>query len=83
MVWDARRRAIISARVSISPGKEPDVIRTLPLVACLLAVVLAWSSAALAAEQPEAPPPFDWSDIVDDMDQGDHVVCEELCAAPG
>ena len=58
------------------------MIRTLPLVACLFAAALAWSSAALAAEQPEAPPPFDWSDIIDDMGEGDHVVGEELCAAP-
>ena len=58
------------------------MIRTLPLVAGLFAAALAWSSAALAAEEPEAPPPFDWSDFVDDMEEGDHVVGEELCATP-
>jgi hypothetical protein len=69
--------------MSISPGKEPDMIRTLPLVAGLFAAALVWSSAALAAEEAEAPPPpFDWSDVVDDMEEGDHVVGEELCAAP-
>lgn len=40
------------------------------------------TGASLAAE-PEAPPPIDWRDFIDtDMD-GDHVVGEELCAAPG
>ncbi len=33
--------------------------------------------------EPEAPPPIDWRDFVDDMKEGDHVVGEELCAAPG
>ncbi len=58
------------------------MIRTLPPVACFLAAALAWSSASLAAEEPQAPPPFDWSDFVDDMEEGDHVVGEELCATP-
>ncbi len=59
------------------------MIRTLPPVACFLAAALAWSSASLAVEEPKQPlPPFDWSDFVDDMEEGDHVVGEELCATP-
>jgi len=73
----AKRRAIIAAR------KEPDMIRTQALVACLSTVIFVGSGAALAAAEPEAPPPIDWRDFVDDMDQGDHVVGEELCAVPG
>jgi hypothetical protein len=41
------------------------------------------TGAALAAPGPEAPPPIDWRDFVDDRDEGDHVVGEELCAVPG
>jgi hypothetical protein len=59
------------------------MIRTQALVACLSAVIFAWSGAALAAAEPESPPPIDWRDFVDDRDEGDHVVGEELCALPG
>lgn len=40
------------------------------------------TGASLAAE-PEAPPPIDWRDFIDTDMNGDHVVGEELCAAPG
>jgi len=73
----AKRRAIIAAR------KEPDMIRTQALVACLSTVIFVGSGAALAAAEPEAPPPIDWRDFVDTDMTGDHVVGEELCAAPG
>ncbi len=59
------------------------MIRTKALVACFAVAVLIGSGAVLAAAEPEAPPPIDWRDFVDDMDQGDHVVGEELCAVPG
>ncbi len=58
------------------------MIRTKLFVVCLVAVVFVGSGAALAASEPEAPPPFDWRDFVDDRDEGDHVVGEELCAVP-
>ncbi len=66
--------------------KEPDMIRTTALATCFFALALAGSSASLAGSEPpepEAPPPIDWRDFVDDMKEGDHVVGEELCAAPG
>ena len=59
------------------------MIRTRVLVACLSLAVFVGSGASLAAAEPEAPPPIDWRDFVDDMDEGDHVVGEELCAGPG
>ncbi len=67
-------------------GKEPDMIRAMALAACFFALALAGSSVSLAGSEPpepEAPPPIDWRDYVDGMDEGDHVVGEELCAAPG
>ncbi len=67
-------------------GKEPDMIRVTVLAACFFALTLAGSSVSLAGSEPpepEAPPPIDWRDYVDGMDEGDHVVGEELCAAPG
>ncbi len=67
----------------ISFGKEPDMSRTQAFAACLAAAVFMGAGAALAAPEPEAPPPIDWRDFVDDMDQGNHVVGEELCAVPG
>ena len=63
--------------------KEPDLIRTTALATCFFALALAESSVSLAGSEPEAPPPIDWRDYVDGMDEGDHVVGEELCAAPG
>ncbi|MHA1151260.1 MAG: hypothetical protein ACTSQ7_01105 [Alphaproteobacteria bacterium] len=61
--------------------------RTKALVACLAAAVFLGSGTGLAAAESEAPPPppapIDWRDFVDDMEEGDHVVGEELCAAPG
>jgi hypothetical protein len=79
---------MISARLSLSPGKEPDMIRTKALVAGLAAVVFLESGASLAAEPEapppvEAPPPIDWRDFIDTDMKGDHVVGEELCALPG
>ncbi len=59
------------------------MIRTQALVACLSAVIFVGSGAALAAAEPETPPPIDWRDFIDDKDEGDHVVGEELCALPG
>ncbi len=59
------------------------MIRTRMLVACLVGAVFVGSGIPLAAAEPEAPPPIDWRDFVDDMEEGDHVVGEELCAAPG
>ncbi len=59
------------------------MIRPAALAACIFALALAWSSASLAGSEPEAPPPIDWRDLVDGMKEGDHVVGEELCAAPG
>jgi hypothetical protein len=67
----------------VKPGKEPDMIRATVLAACFFALALAESSVSLAGSEPEAPPPIDWRDYVDGMDEGDHVVGEELCAAPG
>ena len=69
------------------------MIRTKALVACLAAAIFVGPGfvgpgfvgfgAGLAAAAPEAPAPIDWRDFIDtDMD-GDHVVGEELCAAPG
>ncbi len=68
------------------------MIRTRALVACLAAALFVGpgfvgpgfvgSGASLAAE-PEAPPPIDWRDFIDTDMNGDHVVGEELCAAPG
>ena len=63
------------------------MIRTKTLVACLAAAIcvgagFVGSGASLAAE-PEAPPPIDWRDFIDTDMNGDHVVGEELCAAPG
>ncbi len=63
--------------------KEPDMIRTTAFLTCLSAAVLLGPGASLAGSEPEAPPPIDWRDLVDDMKEGDHVVGEELCAAPG
>ena len=57
--------------------------QTKALAACIVAVIFLGSGAALAAAEPEAPPPIDWRDFVDDRDEGDHVVGEELCALPG
>ncbi len=64
------------------------MIRTKALVACLAAAVFVGSGfagpgAPLAAAEPEAPPPIDWRDFIDSDMNGDHVVGEELCAAPG
>jgi hypothetical protein len=62
------------------------MIRPMTPAACFFALALAWSSASLAGSEPsepEAPPPIDWRDFVDDKGDGDHVVGEELCAAPG
>ena len=58
------------------------MIRTTALATCFFALALAGSSASLAGSEPEAPPPIDWRDYVDDMNEGDHVVGEELCVAP-
>ncbi len=60
------------------------MIRTKALVACVVTAAFLGSGTTLAAAEPEAPPPapIDWRDFVDDMDEGDHVVGEELCAAP-
>jgi hypothetical protein len=70
------RRAIVS-----------DMIRPKLRAACLSVVVLVGSGASLAAGEPEAPspplPPIDWRDFIDTDMNGDHVVGEELCAAPG
>ncbi len=63
------------------------MIRTKALAAGLTAALFVGAGfvgtgASLAAEA-EAPHPIDWRDFIDtDMD-GDHVVGEELCAAPG
>ena len=62
------------------------MIRNAAIAASLIGMVLAGTGASLAgpeAPEPEAPPPIDWRDFVDDMGDGDHVVGEELCAAPG
>ena len=63
------------------------MIRTKLRVACLAAAVFLGSGAGLAAAEPEAPPPppppIDWRDFIDTDMTGDHVVGEELCAAPG
>ncbi len=59
------------------------MIRTKLLVACLVAVVFVGAGDSRAAGESEAPPPIDWRDFVDDMEEGDHVVGEELCATPG
>ena len=59
------------------------MIRTKALVACLAAAAIVGSGAGLAAAEPEAPPPIDWRDFIDTNMNGDHVVGEELCAAPG
>ncbi len=62
------------------------MIRATALAACFFALAFAGSSVSLAGSEPpepEAPPPIDWRDYVDGMDEGDHVVGEELCAAPG
>lgn len=63
------------------------MIRTKALAACLVAAVFVGSGAGLAAAEPEAPqpppPPIDWRDFIDTDMTGDHVVGEELCAAPG
>ncbi len=62
------------------------MIRSAAIAASLIGMVLAGTGASLAgpeAPEPGAPPPIDWRDFVDDMGDGDHVVGEELCAAPG
>ena len=59
------------------------MIRTRALVAGLAAAVFVGSGASLATAEPEAPPPIDWRDFIDTDMNGDHVVGEELCAAPG
>ncbi len=59
------------------------MIRTKALVAWLCATMLMATGASVATAGPEAPPPIDWRDFVDDTEEGDHVVGEELCAAPG
>lgn len=63
------------------------MIRTKALAAGLAAALFVGAGfvgtgASLAAE-PEAPPPIDWRDFIDTDMNGDHVVGEELCAAPG
>ncbi len=58
------------------------MIRTTAFLAFLFAAFLAVSPAVFAGAQPEAPPPIDWRDFVDDMSEGDHVVGEEMCARP-
>ncbi len=50
--------------------------------AVFVGTVFVGTGASLAAE-PEAPPPIDWRDFIDTDMNGDHVVGEELCAAPG
>jgi len=62
------------------------MIRPTMLATGFFALALAGSSASFAGSEPlrpEAPPPIDWRDYVDDANGGDHVVGEELCAAPG
>lgn len=62
------------------------MIRPMTFATGFFALALAGSSASLAGSErprPEAPPPIDWRDYVDDVNEGDHVVGEELCAAPG
>ncbi len=66
-----------------APMIRAPMIRASIPIACLLVAVFALSPAAVAGPDPESPPPIDWRDFVDDMDQGDHVVGEELCAVPG
>ena len=64
------------------------MIRTKTLVAYLAAAILMGPGADFAAAEPQVSPlplppaPIDWRDFVDDMEEGDHVVGEELCAAP-
>ena len=79
MPRNGRRGAIISFR------KESDMIRITVLAACLVAILAAPGASLAGSEspEPEAPPPIDWRDFVDDMGEGDHVVGEELCAVPG
>ncbi len=65
------------------------MIRTKLRLACLAATVILGFGASLAAAEPEAPPsveappPIDWRDFINTDMNGDHVVGEELCAAPG
>ncbi len=64
------------------------MIRTRALVAGLAAALFVGagfvgSGVSLAAAEPEAPAPIDWRDFIDTDMNGDHVVGEELCAAPG
>ncbi len=64
------------------------MIRTKALVAGLAAALFVGagfvgSGAGRAAAEPEAPPPIDWRDVIDTDMNGDHVVGEELWAAPG
>ena len=59
------------------------MIRTAMIAACLSVALLMAHGANLAAAEPETPAPIDWRDFVDDTGEGDHVVGEELCAAPG
>lgn len=51
----------------------------------LMTAVIALTAFSPATATAADPPPFiDWRDFDEDMeDQGDHVVGEELCAAPG
>ncbi len=58
------------------------MIRSTALAACLAVVFSMGSGAAFAEPEPAPPPPIDWRDFVDDMEEGDHVVGEELCAVP-
>jgi hypothetical protein len=66
----------------VSPGQEPIMIRTSPLIACLFAASLAWAPIAVAGPGTESPAPIDWRDFVDHEGEGDHVVGEEMCARP-
>jgi hypothetical protein len=63
------------------------MIRTKLRVTCLVVAVFVGSGATLAVAEPEAPlpplAPVDWRDFIDTDINGDHVVGEELCAAPG
>ena len=61
------------------------MIRTTAFLACLVAILAAPGASLAGPEspEPEAPPPIDWRDFVDDMGEGDHVVGEELCAVSG